>query len=166
MTQRTSYWNWRTTLCLYIPGFQRQVFEHVPTCEWIPLTNTSNVGFVVALVLLWILQGANIGRCSGFLKCKRIPQMWVDSANVCGLRLQFAHSTYNLRIPRQLRVPRKLKFTKPTYYFLFIDSTNCSGFRKFFFSLRKFCCGFRKVACFWSNFQQPSVSAICPWNAK
>ena len=29
-----------------------------------------------------------------------------------------------------------------------------------------FCCGFSKVACFWSNFRQYNVLAIYPWNPK
>ena len=28
----------RTILCMYLPGFQRQVFKHVPKCRRIPLT--------------------------------------------------------------------------------------------------------------------------------
>ena len=81
----------RTVLCLYVPGFQRQVIEYVPKCKWIPLTklewipltklewiprtNTCNVNFVGTLILSRILQRKNIGNCSGFRKCKRIPQM-------------------------------------------------------------------------------------------
>ena len=57
---------------------------------------------------------------------------------LCGFRLQFAESTYNLRIPLsicgfhlQLRIPGKLKFTNHIYYCLFVDSTKGTGFRKF-----------------------------------
>ena len=73
----------RTILCLYAPGFQRQVLEHVQKCkwnpftkfQWIPRTNTCNVNFVGILILLQIPQRANLGSCSEFRKCKRIPQM-------------------------------------------------------------------------------------------
>ena len=55
----------------------------------------------------------------------------MDYASLCGLRLQFADSAYNLRIPLtvcgfhlQLRIPRQLQFAKHIYYDLFMDSTN------------------------------------------
>ena len=44
-------------------------------------------------------------------------------------------------------------------YLLFVDSTNCSGFRKYI-------CGFRKFAYFWSNFERYNVLGICLWKAK
>ena len=92
---------------LWVSKFQRQVLKHVPKSEWIPRTklqwiprtNACNVNFVGTLILLWIPQRANIGGCSGFRKCKRIPQMYVDSANLRGFRLQFADSALNLRTP-------------------------------------------------------------------
>ena len=37
----------RSILCLYVPGFQRQVFKYVSNCKWIPLTNFS--GFRVQI---------------------------------------------------------------------------------------------------------------------
>ena len=74
----------------------------------------------------------------------RISQTYADSANVsefrkfmripltiCGFRLQFAESTYNLQIPLKIRgshlqlwIPRQLKFPKHIYYYLFMYSTN------------------------------------------
>ena len=57
-----------------------------------------SLNFVGTLILLRIPQRANIGSCSGFCKCKRIPQTLVDFANLCGFRLQFADFAYNLRI--------------------------------------------------------------------
>ena len=77
-----------TILCLYVPGFQRQVFKHVSKCKWIPETKfqwiphtyTCNVKFVGTFVLLRIPQQANIASCSGFRNCKWIPQ------NVSGIR--------------------------------------------------------------------------------
>ena len=44
----------RTVLCLYVPGFQRQIFKHIPKSKWIPLAklpcipraNICNVNFV------------------------------------------------------------------------------------------------------------------------
>ena len=44
-------------------------------------------------------------------------------------------------------------------HYLFVDSTNCSGFRKHG-------CGFRKFAYFWSNFERYSVLGIYLWNPK
>ena len=91
----------RTILCLYIPGFQRQVFEHVPkykwivltNFQWIPRTNTCNITFVGTLILLRIPQQTIIGSRSVFGNCKRIPP------TICGIHLQ-------------LGIPRQLKFTK------------------------------------------------------
>ena len=64
----------RTIFCLYVPGFQRQVFKHAPKCKWIPRTYTCNVNFVGTFILLRIPQHANIASCSGFRNCKWIPQ--------------------------------------------------------------------------------------------
>ena len=77
-----------TILCLYVPGFQRQVSKLVPKCEvipqtnfqWIPHTYTCNVILVGKFVLLRIPQQANIASCSGFRNCKWILQ------NVSGIR--------------------------------------------------------------------------------
>ena len=44
-------------------------------------------------------------------------------------------------------------------YYLFADSTNCSGFRKYIWGIRKF-------AYFWSNFERYNVLSICLWNPK
>ena len=44
-------------------------------------------------------------------------------------------------------------------YHLFVDSKNCSGFRKYG-------CGFRKIVYFRSDFDQYSVLGICLWNPK
>ena len=78
----------RTNLCLYVPGFQRQVLKYVPKCKWIPQTKlqwiphtyTRYVIFVGTFVWLRILQQANIASCSGFRK------MYAESANVSGFR--------------------------------------------------------------------------------
>ena len=66
-------------LCLYVPGFQRQVLKYVPRFKWIPQTKsphsyTCNVNFVGTFVLLRIPQQANIASCSGLGNCKWIPQ--------------------------------------------------------------------------------------------
>ena len=71
--------------------------------------------------------------------CKGNPQ------TKCGFHLQFADSTYNLRIQLTLRIPQQLNLTIQIFYHLSVDSTNCSGFRKN-------SCGFRKMAYFLSNF--------------
>ena len=75
---------------------------------------------------------------------------------ICGFHLQFAGSTYNLRIPLkicgfhlQLRFPQQLNLTIQMSYLLFVDSTNCSGFRDF-----------------WSNFERYNDLGICLWNPK
>ena len=65
-------------LCLYFPGFQRQLFIYVPKCkwipptkcQWIPRTNSCNVNFVGTFILLRIPQQANLASCSGFRNCK------------------------------------------------------------------------------------------------
>ena len=62
-------------MCLYVPGFRRQVLKYVPKCKWIPHTYTCNVNFVDTFVLLRIPQQANISSCSGFRNCKWIPQI-------------------------------------------------------------------------------------------
>ena len=99
----------RTILCLYILGFQKQAFKHVPKCKWVPLTkfpwipraNICNVIFVGILNLLRISQRAAIAGCSefrkrsGFRKSERIQQIYADSAYLRGFSLQFADFTYS-----------------------------------------------------------------------
>ena len=145
------------SVCSWILERSLQTF---PKSKWIqltkigqiPRTNICDEKFVGTLVLLQNPQRANIGNCSGFRKCKCF------SVNLCKLCLQFADSAYNFRNPLRVCIPltvahsQPLKFTKDVYYYLFKDSTNCSGFRK--------------LACFWSDFDQYSVLAICPWNQK
>ena len=62
-------------------------------------------------------------------------------------------STYNLRIPRHRNV------TVHMTYNLYVDSTNCSGFRIYG-------CGFHKITYFWSDFERCIVLGICFWNPK
>ena len=89
-------------LCLYVPGFQRQVLKYVPRFKWIPQTKsphsyTCNVNFVGTFVLLRIPQQANIASCSGLGNCKWIPQnvsrirkcKWVPQT-VSGFRIFFS----------------------------------------------------------------------------
>ena len=64
---------------------------------------------------------------------------------LCGFRLQ-------------LRIPQQLNLTINMSYYLFVDSTNCSG-------LRKYGCGFRKFVYFWCHFERNSVFCICLWNS-
>ena len=71
-----------TILCLYVPGFQKLIFKHVPKCKgipltklpWIPRTYECNLNFVSKFVVSRIPQQAKIANCSG------IPQ------NVSGFR--------------------------------------------------------------------------------
>ena len=83
-----------------------------------------------------------------------------------GIRKQNADSTYSLRISLtrcgfrlQLRSPQQLNLTIQMFYYLFVDSTNYSGFRKYG-------CGFRKIAYFRNDFERYSVLGICLWNPK
>ena len=79
---------------------------------------------------------------------------------ICGIHI---HCGFHL----QLRIPRQPKITKPIFQYFFMGSTNCSGFRKFGCGLNLiFFCRFRKIDCFWNNFEQYSVLAICPWSSK
>ena len=95
-------------MCLYVPGFQRQVLKNVPNSRWIPQTKfqwiphtyTCNVNFVGTFVLLQNPQQAKIASCSGFRNNKWIPQnvsrirkckwnpqiLHAESANVSGFR--------------------------------------------------------------------------------
>ena len=92
--------------------------------------------------------------------CKRNPQ------TKCGFQLLFADSTHNLLIPLtvcgfrlQLQIPQQLNSTIHMFNNLFVDSTNCSGFRKYG-------SGFRIFVNFWSDFERYSVLIICLWNPK
>ena len=96
--------------------------------------------------------------CSGFRNCKWIPQ------NVSGIRKYKWNAQTKMRIPLtvcgiclQLRIPQQLNVFMS--HCLFVDSTNCSGFRKY-------SCGFRKFAYFRSNFERYNASGICLWNPK
>ena len=84
----------------------------------------------------------------------------------CGFQSLFADFTCNLRIPiticgfhLQLRIPQQLNLTIKMSYYLFVDSTNCSAFRKY-------SCKFSKIACFLSNFERYNDLGICLWNPK
>ena len=66
----------RTILFLYVPGFQKLIFKHVPKCKWIALTKLPwilrtyecNVNFIGTFVVSRIPQQANIASCFGFRK--------------------------------------------------------------------------------------------------
>ena len=73
--------------------------------------------------------------------CKGNPQ------TKCGFHLQFSDSTYNLQIPLTVTDSATAQFKDTNVFQLFVDSTNCSGFRKY-------CCGFRKLAYFSSDFER------------
>ena len=93
-----------TILCLYVPGFQRQVLNYVPKRKWIPQTKfqwiphtyTCNENFVGTFVFLRIPQQANIASWSGFRNCKWNPQSvsgirkckWIPQT-VSGFRILF-----------------------------------------------------------------------------
>ena len=86
--------------------------------------------------------------------CKGNPQ------TKCGFHLQFADSTYDLRIPLTVADSATAQFNDTIFFYhLFVDSTNCSGFRKY-------SCGFRKLAYFPSNFERYNDLGICLWNLK
>ena len=82
--------------------------------------------------------------------------------NICkGNPEKNADSTYNLRIPLTIcgfhlrfRIPQQLNLTIQMFYRLFVDSTHCSGFRKY-------SCGFGKFA----YFERYNDLAICLWNS-
>ena len=59
----------------------------------------------------------------------------------------------------QLRIPQQLNLTIQMFYHSFVDSTSCSGFRKY-------SCRFRKFAYFSSNFERYNDLGICLWNRK
>ena len=73
----------------------------------------------------------------------------------CGFHLQLADCGFHL----QLRIPQQLNSTIQMSYHLFVDSTNCSAFRKY-------SCGFCKFASFLSNFERYNDLRICLWNPK
>ena len=78
---------------------------------------------------------------------------------VCGFYLQFADSTYGCGFHLQLRIPQQLNLTIQIFFHLFVDSTTCSGFRKY-------SCGFRKLAYFSSDFERYNDLVSCLWNPK
>ena len=68
-----------------------------------------------------------------------------------GFHLNFADSTYNLLIPLtvcdfrlQLRIPQQLILNIHMSQYLYVESTDWSGFRKHG-------CGFRRFSYFWSD---------------
>ena len=75
----------RAILCLYVPGFQRQIFKQVPKCNWIPLTkflwnprtNIFNVNFVGTLVVSRIPRQAHLASCSDVRNCMLIPRFCI-----------------------------------------------------------------------------------------
>ena len=75
--------NRRTIFRLYVPGFQKVIFKHVPKCKWFPLTkfpwiprtNYCNVIFVSTFIVSWNPQQVNITSCSGFRNYNWIPQL-------------------------------------------------------------------------------------------
>ena len=52
------------------------------------------------------------------------------------------------------RNPQQLSLTTQMSYYLFMDSTNCSGFRKY-------CSGFREFVYLWRDFNTYCVLCIC-----
>ena len=78
---------------------------------------------------------------------------------ICGFRLQLAASVTGDQTFYSCGFRNSLILLNTYSIFCSWIPQNCSGFNIF-------CCGFRKNACFWSNFQQYSVVAICPWNPK
>ena len=136
-------------------------------CSWTPEKSFLISSKIYKLIMLRILQRAKIGGCSGFRKDKWIPE------KLCGFRLDFADSANNLR--NQLTICEfRLQFVGSVYSCGFRDSLSllntyfiiCSYVPQTGSGFHSFCCGFRKVACFWSDFEQHSVLAICPWNPK
>ena len=97
----------------------------------------------------------------------------MDSANSGGFRLQFADSAHNLRKPLTI-CGLGLQFADSAYSCGFRDSLSllstciiiCSWIPQTGSGLHTFCCVFRKVACFSSDFEQRIVLAIRPWNPK
>ena len=102
----------------------------------------------------------------GFHKLFCVPQI---QNTVCGFRDKSDFGL--LRIPLticgfhlsgfhlQLRIPQQLNLTIQMSYHLFVDSTNCSAFRKY-------SCRFLKIACFLSTFERYNDLGICLWNPK
>ena len=113
------------------------------------------------MILLRIPQRAKIGSCSASRKCKRIPQIKVESANckrnpqiVSGILKNFRILLTVCGFHLQLRISQQLMFTKHIHYFLFIVSTKWSWFHTFIVDSAKLP-GFGTIL---SN----SVLAICP----
>ena len=91
----------------------------------------------------------------------RIPQPVADLLTICGFHLQFAVQGFRYLFVEhlQLRIPQQLNLTIQMSYHLFVDSTNCSAFRKY-------SCRFLKIACFLSTFERYNDLGICLWNPK
>ena len=156
----------RKIWCLYVPWFQRLMFKHVPKCEWTPSTkfprilptDTSNVNFVGTIVLSRIPQQEKLpivlvsATASELRKSKWIPQIYADSTNLCGFRLQIAENTYSLWIPLTTADSRR------AYIYLTNILLYICGFQKLFripqilvADSANFGCGFSAVQC---NFMQ------------
>ena len=110
-------------------------------------------GSATNLILAWCGIRLQFTKCTVWLRKWRFT-------------LQFAYSFYNLRIPLtvfgihiQLRVPEQLNFIIHMAYYLLVDFTNCSWFRKHG-------CKLRNIDHFWKIFEQPTVFGFCLWNLK
>ena len=90
------------------------------------------------------MNSANLNGVGNFM---RIP------LTICGIRLQFSDSTYSCGFRDSLILKN-----------LFIII--CSWIPQTGVGFHTFCCGFRKVACLWRDFEQHSVLAIRPWSRK
>ena len=88
-----------------------------------------------------------------YIYVNRIRKHYADS------NLQFADSTYTLWTPLTVAESATAQLNYKMSYDLFVDSTNCSGFRKYG-------CGFRKIAYFRIDFERYSVLGIGLWNPK
>ena len=72
---------------------------------------------------------------------------------ICGIRSQCADFTYSCGFRDSLSL-------------LNIYIIICSWIPQTGFGFHTFCCRFRKIAYFWSNFEHHKVLDICPWNPK
>ena len=72
--------------------------------------------------------------------------------------LQFADSTYSLRIPLTVADSAEAQFNYMSCY-MCVDSTNCYRFQKY-------ACGFRKFVYFRSDFERYGVLGMRLWNRK
>ena len=103
----------------------------------------------------------------------------MDSANICGLRLQFEDSAYELRNLLTISGLR-LQLADSTYSCGFHDSLSflntyiimCLCIQQIV-PVCNLCCGFHQnllrilQSCLcWSDFEQYSLLGICPWNPK